>query len=226
MYPHKGLLHLHWAEETIWLKKLNETRFNGSLCSWISTLHPQKLPCRTVKGEPCNGEWGWINGSFNFCQKLIFDDDTCWILRLPRIANVSPQYADEKTMMETVAFHLIREKTSIPVPAVRAWGLSKDNPLGLGPFILMDFINGISLKDVFADKQTGLLKESIPDEDVERIYRKMAQYMLELFQIDFSQIGSLPTPRQPECTLPAEPLTFKANTTIHDGGVDVFGAFR
>lgn len=137
---------------------------------------------------------------------------------------MSPRLADEKIMMEAEALHLIRERTSMPVPVVRAWGYSNDNPLGLGPFILMDFICGVSLDSVFMDSQSGLLKEDLCDDDIEHIYRQMARFMLELFQINFDKIGSIPTP-QSGFTASIRPLTWKAHGILHEGGVDVFGKF-
>lgn len=112
----------------------------------------------------------------------------------------------------------------MPVPVVRAWGYSNDNPLGLGRFLLMDFIPGTSLGNVFMDSQSGLLKEDLRDDDIESIYRQMARFMLELFQIIFDKIGSIPTP-QTGFTAPIRPLTWKAHGILHEGGVDVFGMF-
>jgi hypothetical protein len=45
--------------------------------------------------------------------------------------------------------HLIRKKTTIPVPQIHTRGLVETNPLGLSPFILVEFIEGIYLKDLF-----------------------------------------------------------------------------
>lgn len=44
------------------------------------------------------------------------------------------------------AIHLIR-KTTIRIPEIYAWGLARDNPLGLGPFMLMNYIEDIWLPD-------------------------------------------------------------------------------
>ncbi|KAF9886617.1 hypothetical protein FE257_011257 [Aspergillus nanangensis] len=214
MYPHAGLLYLHKAEESVWVDRVNEARLNGRLCSWMSTFHPCKLPCRI--------EGGFLNGSYNLCQKFIFEDNTAWVLRLPRVSSVSSEYADEKIMMEAEALSLIHKRTSIPVPDVRAWGYSKHNPLELGPFLIMDFIDGISLDKVFADNQSGILREDIRDDDLKRVYRQMAGFMLELFHIDFDILGSLPTP-QTGSDVPIRPLTWKAHSILHEGGVNVLG---
>jgi hypothetical protein len=47
--------------------------------------------------------------------------------------------------MEVAVINLIRDKSTIPVPNIQAWGDAAENPLGLGPFILMEFIQeGVS----------------------------------------------------------------------------------
>ena len=63
---HKGLDHIHQAEEDIWVSRVNEARLNGQLCSWMSTFHPQQLICYV--------EGGFLNGSYNLCQKFVYED--------------------------------------------------------------------------------------------------------------------------------------------------------
>ncbi|KAE8399978.1 hypothetical protein BDV37DRAFT_258992 [Aspergillus pseudonomiae] len=49
---------------------------------------------------------------------------------------------DEKICHEAATMQFIKDKTNIPVPSIIAWGLSDENPLGLGAFIIMEFIEG------------------------------------------------------------------------------------
>lgn len=121
--------------------------------------------------------------------------------------------------MEVEALHVIREKTSLPVPEVYAWGLERENRLGLGPFILINFINGICLGEAFGGGSSRLIREDIPDADIEFGYRQMAHFMLQFYRIDFSQIGSLPT-LQTKFPAPGHPLTWKAHEILRVGGVD------
>ena len=183
---------LHMAEETIWMKKILDARVDGSICRWISTFHPEKLNCYL--------ERGFMNGSYNLGQKIFFDDNSTWFFRLPRVSSICPEYADEKVAMEIEALLLIRENTSIPVPKIYAWGHADENPLGLGPFILMEYMDGVPLRNVLGkektdDPESRLLREDVSDTDLAFVYRQMAQIMLQLFKLDFSEIGSLPTPK-------------------------------
>jgi hypothetical protein len=150
------------------------------------------------------------------------------MVRFPRVGNVHDGYADEKVATEVMALGLIREGTSIPVPNVRAWGPAASNPLGLGPFIIMDFIDGVSLSDILkdpdAERPTRLMREDISNDDIEAIYRQFANFLLQLFKLDFNNIGSLPSlSAKAESPVPIRPLTFKAHISLHNGQVNTFG---
>ncbi|KAK3365064.1 hypothetical protein B0T24DRAFT_652230 [Lasiosphaeria ovina] len=101
--------------------------------------------------------------------------------------------------MEVKALSFIREGTSIPVPNVQAWGPAASNPLGLGPFIIRDFIDGVSLSDILeepnAERPTRLMREDISNDDIEAVYRQLANFLLQLFELDIDRIGSLPSDR-------------------------------
>ena len=171
------------VEEDIWLRKINEGRLDGRFCSWIPTFHSEQLVCH-LEGDS-------MNGSYNVCQKFAFDDGTVWILRLPRVASISSQYADEEivTEMEVEALGVLRKRTTIPVPKVGTWG-AQNNPLGLGPFLIMDFIGGIRLGRTMIAPGSRLITEDIRDADIEFLYRQMAMFMLQMFDIDIDRIGS------------------------------------
>ncbi|KAL3474560.1 phosphotransferase enzyme family protein [Aspergillus californicus] len=210
---------VHEVQGQLWVDKVNETHRTGRLCQWVSTFHSDKLPCQ-IDGT-------FHHGAFNTGMKMVFSDNTAWMVRFPRGGMVCDNYADEKVAMEVTALNLICNRTTIPVPRVQAWGPATTNPLGLGPFIMMDFVDGVSLSALLQDPNEGpsrIMREDISDKDIEFIYRQMANILLQLFQLDFDRIGSLPAPQTEgqSPTLP-RPLTFKAHTILQDGGVDTFG---
>ncbi|KAJ5477831.1 hypothetical protein N7530_003340 [Penicillium desertorum] len=212
---------VHAVQDQLWVDKVNEAHITSRLCPWVSTFHPEKLPCAL--------EGTFHHGTFNAGVKMVFSDSTAWMVRFPRFGKVCEDYMDEKVAMEVSALNLIRNTTTVPVPIVRAWGPAASNRLGLGPFIMMDFINGVSLSSLLqdpAEKPTRVIKADISDSDIEVIYRQLANFLLQLFKLDFDRIGSLPSPQtesqSQSPTLP-RPLTFKAQSILHDGGVDTFG---
>jgi hypothetical protein len=139
----------------LWKDRLNEAHRSGRLQEWVSSFHPSGLPCGLADNDL---RYGAYNAGFKF----IFVDGTVWLLRLPRVGRVHDSYANEKVAMEVAVINLIRRETTIPVPKIEAWGVSAQNPTGLGPFIIMEFIqDGVSLNDLFKDPNSGtrLLRE-------------------------------------------------------------------
>lgn len=201
----------------LWEDRLNEMYRSGRLCTWVSSLHHDRIPCRLADND-------LRYGSYNAGFKLIFGDGTASLLRFPRVGRVHDSYADEKVAMEVAVINLIHRETTIPVPKIQAWGIAAQNPLGLGSFIMMEFIqDGVSLNDLLKDVNGGtrLLREDLSDDEMETIYRQFANFLLQLFRLDFDHIGSLDSPT-PELRFPIRPLTWKAHDILQTGGVDTF----
>lgn len=204
----------------LWVERVNDTHGAGRLCPWVSTFHPNKLSCQL--------DGTFHHGAFNAGMKMAFSDGTAWMVRFPRVGMVCDQIVDEKVVMEVAALNLIRDRTNIPVPKVYAWGPAASNPLGLGPFIMMDFIEGVNLSSILqdpeAERRSRVMRDDISDSDIEQIYRQMANILLQLFRLDSNQIGSLPPPQgHVQNPTPLRPLTFKAHSILQNGGVDTFG---
>lgn len=212
---------VHEVQGDLWVDRVNETHRIDRLCPWVSTFHPNNLPCQL--------EGTFHHGAFNAGMKMVFNDGTAWMVRFPRGGMVSDDHMDEKVSMEVTAMTLTRDNTTIPVPKVHAWGPAANNPLGLGPFIIMDFIDGVSLSDLLqdpnAERPSRVMRAGISNTDIEVIYRQMAGFLLQLFQLEFDRIGSLPSPQaKAQSPTPPRPLTFKAHSILQNGGLDVFGA--
>ncbi len=211
---------VHEVQGQLWVDKVNETHRKGRLCQWVSTFHPEKLPCQL--------DGTFHHGAFNAGMKMVFNDKTAWMVRFPRVGKVCDDYADEKVAMEVRALSLIRNSTTVPVPRVQAWGSAASNLLDLGPFIMMDFIDGVCLSDLLqdpnAERPTRLMREDISDNYIEVIYRQLANFLLQLFELDFDRIGSLPALNaEDQFSTPSRPLTFKAHSILQNGGVETFG---
>jgi hypothetical protein len=206
------------ARGDLWEKRLNESYKSGRLCTWVSSFHHLYLPCQLAHKEI-------YHGSYNAGLKFTFDDGITWLLRFPRVGKVHDSCMDEKVAMEVAVINLIREKSTIPVPKIYAWGIGAENTLGLGPFIIMEFIqNGVSLNDLLKDTNNGtrLLRDDLSDREMETIYRQFANFLLQLFKLDFDHIGNLDSPSV-DLTFPSRPLTWKAHDILQTGGVDTFG---
>ncbi len=211
----KVLEFLHDAQKSRWLAQVDAIHEAGLFCKWMTSMHPDKLSC-DMSG-------GFLHGSYNLNQKVVFSDGTTWLLRLPLVGHVADAHADEKIAMEVEVLKLIHEKTDIPVAEVKAWGRAADSPLGLGPFIVEDFLEGESLSDHFRiAKDQRLLRKDVDNSKLEPVYRQLARFSVQLFQLDFDSIGSVPTTVTKFTPWP-RPLTFKVHDILQTGGVDTFG---
>jgi len=185
------------------------------MATWLSTFRNGR-PCEVV-GDFC--------GSFNWTCKVRFEDDIQWMVRFAVPGKVMK--GDEKVRREVATMQFIKMETSIPVPSVMAWGTSKENPLGLGAFIIMEFIEGEPLGkilEVLPEPESGqILRSDISDRDLDIIYRQIANILLELSEHDFSQIGSLSRIDNTHSCATSRPLTLKLNEIESHGGVFVGG---
>jgi hypothetical protein len=118
-----------------WVGQLRQSR--PHIPAWISTFRDNQ-PCQILDDH---------HGSFNWSLSLRFNDGVEWLVRFPVPGRV--MQVDEKTAREVEISRFIKRNTIIPIPTIHMWGLSKDNPLGLGPFIIMDFIHGASLGKIW-----------------------------------------------------------------------------
>lgn len=137
-----------------------------------------------------------IRGGNNVCYRLEYDDRSSVALRIP-IDRPGVKFADEKVMIEVATMRLVSEQTTIPVPKIYHFGAAADNPLGLGPFIIMDYVEHEStMSDAMADSSLApgedhVLDPNIEEEKLEFFYRQLANVLLQLSRLQFNRIGSL-----------------------------------
>lgn len=204
----------HYAESLSWARQFNSTK-GPPIATWVSTFRDNQ-PSEVV-GDSC--------GSFNWSCRIKFDDGVQWMVRFAVPGRVMD--GDEKITHEAATMRFVKEKTNIPVPTVIAWGLSHENPLGLGAFIIMEFIEGEPL-DMILRQGTGpekahSLRLDISDEELETIYRQIANFLLDLSAHNFPQIGSLSRNADSSSCINSRPLTLKMNEIQSHGGVRVGG---
>lgn len=173
-----------YRQNVKWMRALMDVGVQA-LSTWLSTFR---------NGIPCQYDTMLYHGSFNLGISFRFEDGIKWLLRFPKQGYCI--HADEKMEREVAMMHYINRSTSIPVPEVHAWGLSADNIFNLGPYIIMDFIDGVTLASLWtpdADSGpfVGMLRDEIPEEDLRKVYRQMCRFSLELADRRFDSIGSL-----------------------------------
>lgn len=97
-------------------------------------------------------------------------------------------------MIEVATMRLVTEQTTIPVPKIYHFGAAADNPLGLGPFIIMDYVEHEStMSDAMADPSLAPVEDHVLDpntegEKLELFYRQLANVLLQLSTLQFDTV--------------------------------------
>lgn len=176
---------------------------------------------RRMGGEP-ERIVRYYRGSFNICIRIKFNDsDPDAVIRFAK-AGVTA-FRDEKVKKEVEVMKSLRKKTTIPLPRFIDWGLTGDSPQQLGPFIIMEYVEGIHLSDVLkrptANKQEKeILNPNIDNTMLNVIYRQIADFMLQLYDLDFTHIGAISESSEGIWSVTERPLTYNMNELVTSGG--------
>jgi hypothetical protein len=116
---------------------------------------------------------------------------------LSRIEIGTNPFAEEKIRYEAETMRYVAAHTTIPVPRVYRYGTAAENPTGLGPFIIMDWVehhqnmSRALLDPTRPPQDRPVLDPSIGEAKLEKLYRQMANILLQLHALRFPRIGSL-----------------------------------
>lgn len=116
--------------------------------------------------------------------------------------------------------------TTIPVPKIYHHGTAAENPTGLGPFIIMDYVDhDVDLSDSLNDPtleedDPQTLDPNIDEQKLEKAYGQMAKILLELSTLSFSHIGSLSWDTDGIFSVSARPITQYMNSLAGWLGLD------
>ncbi|EAW19681.1 uncharacterized protein NFIA_027550 [Aspergillus fischeri NRRL 181] len=159
------------------------------------------------------------SGSFNFSLRLHWEDGgEDWLIRFPLPGK--SMFLDEKVRREAVLMEFVGSRTEIPVPRVIAYGAAHENPTGLGPFIIMTWIEGRKMSEILRKDTPGkedILKPDIDSRILGLLYSQMAEILLELWKLDFDCI--VKTNKVGSIWLTAPPLTLEVNELMRTCGL-------
>lgn len=152
-----------------------------------------------------------IFGSYHALFPIQFQDGLRWILKVPECG--TPKHfnssASSALRSEALSMRLIRRETSVPVPQVLAFNAALENEIGC-PFILMSFIQGMSLYDCWFNKK--IPKEELKERRT-RTLMDIAYAMAELGQFSFSVGGALTFDQDGNLNAPG-PIRFADNQAM------------
>ncbi|SPO05332.1 uncharacterized protein DNG_08019 [Cephalotrichum gorgonifer] len=121
----------------------------------------------------------FLKGSFNLGFRYSFPEGSDTIIRFPKPGHTATALRDEKVVNEVRVLEYLRQNTTIPLPRVHSWGLTAEGPLGLGPFIIMDFVEGTLLTDVLKrptanEQERHILNPDVDNAMLDNVYRQIA----------------------------------------------------
>ncbi|KAE8149471.1 kinase-like domain-containing protein [Aspergillus avenaceus] len=130
-----------------------------------------------------------ISGSYHVLYPVKFNDGVSWLLKVPANGTRNRfQDSDARALRsEALTMRLLRSETTIPLPDVFAFSDTCDNELNC-PFILMDYIQGVSLYKVWFDRTST---EDLVRARRIRCLKDLAAAMAQLNRFSFNQGGSL-----------------------------------
>lgn len=170
-----------WIEPFLDCRSHHPTLFTD----WVTSFHLDRLACRLFSDKFDDDYYG----SHNWGVRVLFPEtEESWMVRLVRHGYVA--LPDEKAEREVAVIQLIRQHTDITVPDIKAWGLSRDNILETGPFIMSSFVEDKDLGEILQDTEEKhrSMGDSIDDSTLETIYRQIARFQLQLASQNFSHI--------------------------------------
>jgi len=116
-----------------------------------------------------------LHGSSHVLFIVRFNDGACWLFKVP-----STGHPDD-------VIRVLKKEKTIPLPKVYCFSASLDNELGC-PFILMEFIEGKTISDVWFNKS---IPEDILDQQQIKYLQDIATAMLQLNKFEFDHRGSV-----------------------------------
>jgi hypothetical protein len=203
--------------------ELAETDGDDEFKAWLSKVidAKQEIVAFVASRRPINstGEFaGYLKGSFNLSLVVKFSNgEPKAVIRFPKPGHTAMAFRDEKVRNEVYILQFLSKHTTIPVPRVVSWGTLEDNLQHLGPFIIMDYIEGVSLATILkqptqTEQDEVVLATDLDDTKLEYVYEQLADYTLQLSRLDFATIGALSkNPSSNEWTASERPLTYNMN---------------
>ncbi|KAI9696489.1 MAG: hypothetical protein M1820_008117 [Bogoriella megaspora] len=209
--------------------ELAETDGDDECRAWLSRLFDKKAEVvdsvtDLLEGRGPGSYVSFLKGSFNFSYRIRFSKGfPDALIRFPKPGHTATDWRVEKVENEVHTMEFLRQHTTIPIPVVHVWGTTANpttkkaarNLLELGPFIIMDYVEGTLLSTVLKepDQEDMVLKSNIDPKILDKVYRQIAGYMLQISQLRFPRIGAISKDDRGNWSI-RRPLTYNMNELV------------
>ncbi|KAJ5183701.1 hypothetical protein N7492_001317 [Penicillium capsulatum] len=161
-------------------------------------------------------------GAFNISFQMMYEKCSA-VIRFPLPG--ATMFPEEKMQHEVATMRYLHDQTSVPLPFVFHWGPKKENPLELGPFIIMDYID--HEKTMYHTLNTpgipgserGRLNPEIDEDKLEDLYGQLAEILLQLSKPSLPKIGSLSQVDDFTWEVDSRPLSMPLNELVRLGSL-------
>ncbi|KAJ9244681.1 hypothetical protein DTO207G8_2254 [Paecilomyces variotii] len=207
--------------------ELQETNGDDECRAWLNKAFDSRAElaifvASRLAGVGTGKYVGFLKGSFNFSFRFSFSDGgPDAIIRFPKPGHTATAYRDEKVTNEVQIMEYLRQNTDIPVPRIHSWGLIAESPQQLGPFVIMDYVDGELLSTILKqpDQEDVVSNPNIDNTVLEKIYHQIAYYMLQLSQLTFTHIGAISKDHASDTWhVAGRPLTYNMNELVTVAG--------
>lgn len=152
------------------------------------------------------------DGSYNMIFRFKFSDGVPQqvALRFPKPGHSATALVNEKLENEVYWMQYLEEHNVIKVPHIYSW--STRGPDDIGPYILMDFVEGENLGKCLAD----WTRSDKPDDTKKRlfVYEQIAEIYLQLNRPSFDRIGSITKTSEGQWAITKRPLTLDMHQQV------------
>ncbi|KAI4682603.1 hypothetical protein J4E81_009678 [Alternaria sp. BMP 2799] len=160
-------------------------------------------------GSDVVGEFGGYleEGSYNICLVVKLNAKPTYVIRFPQPGTTATHFLDEKVRNEVQVMDLLR-RTTIPLPKVYSWGLTSDSPSQLGPYIIMEYVEGKPLINENDDPQRPMTVSRWSSGETwvtQEFFMPTAKYL------DFSTAGAIRRSSPDEWVASERPVTDNMN---------------
>lgn len=172
---------------------------------------------RGVPTELCDPR----SGSYNLAFHMKFEDGGSAIIRFPKPG--ATMFPEENARNEVAVIGYLQDNTSMPVPFILHWGPREESPLGLGLFIIMEYIShetdlATALNTPgFSREDRTRLDPDINLDKLEMLYGQVADILVQLSKLTFPAIGSIVQINEFTWEVTRRPLTLNMNELVRLG---------
>ena len=167
----------------------------------------------------------YFKGSFNLSIAVRNSETNKRVLiRFPFPGKVYEPWREKKVKNEVMIMNYLSKYTSISVPRVYHWGLTKESLQQLGLFMIEEFMEGENLGDILKKPTENEADPAILDPDIDEaklniVYEQVAGFMLELSRLEFPRIGAISKDTvSGQWTVAEPPLTYDMNEVVGFAG--------